>query len=427
MLKLNPGLREGIVRVIGRLDDTNLPRDVKNPIILPPGHLCNLIIRDSHWTNMHSSPAQTWTNLREKYWIIDAMASIKRIVTNCVPCRKVLARPCTQQMANLPDERTTPGGRPFANVGLDAFGPFAITQGRSKIKRYGLIISCMASRAVHLEMLYSLTACSFISALRRFISRRGQPISINCDNGTNFRAADNILTDLTRRWNASEFGSFCRKANIEFHFNPPKASNFGGHYERLIRSVRRLLVTTLKNRSITDEDLATFLCEAESQMNGRPLVEPFVSDPSSPEPLTPNHLLLLEPRNILPLGTFSKAEVYARQRFKQVQLLADDFWKRWTREYLTTLQQRQKWLRIKNNLQKEDIVLLVDDNQPRGTWSIARVMDTFPDKRGLVREVTVRTPEGGVRKRPITKLCLLLKSEPEATTTPAGTMDTEIV
>ena len=413
MLKLNPGLRNGVIRVVGRLDDADLPQDIKNPIILPQCHLCDLIIRDSHWHNMHTSVNQIWSNLREKYWIINAMPSIKRIVSNCVPCRKALAQPSTQLMANLPKERTTPGGRPFRNIGVDVFGPIAVRQGRSNVKRYGLIISCMASRAVHLEMLYNLDASAFICALRRFQARRGKPEFINCDNGTNFKGADGILSDLTRLWNASELGNYYRQADIIFKYNPPQASHFGGHYERLIRSVRRMIVTTLKNHSITDESLQTFLCEAEAQLNGRPLADSYIDDPQSNEPLTPNHLLLLDPTKTLPLGTFNKKDCYSKQRFKQIQLLADSFWKRWTTEYLTSLQERQKWISVKNNIEQGDIVLLVDDKQPRGTWTIARVIETFPDKHGLVREVHIKTPTDTLR-RPITKLCVLLRAnQPE--------------
>ena len=216
---------------------------------------------------------------------------------------------------------------------------------------------------------------------------------------------------MVQKWNSSEMGRFYRQENIVLRYNPPCASHYGGHFERLIKSTKRILVTTRKQHSITDESLVTFLCEAESQLNSRPLTPIFTTDVNSDEPLTPNHLLLLEPKTNFPPGHFEKTDCYSQQRFKQIQYLSDIFWKRWTTEFLTSLQERQRWCTIKNNLEKGDLVLLVEDTQPRNSWITGRILSTFPDKNGLVRQVELKTPTG-VLKRPIRKLCLLLKANP---------------
>jgi hypothetical protein len=75
-------------------------------------------------------------------------------------------------MADLPSERVNPAP-PFAYTGMDAFGPFYIKEGRKELKRWGIIFTCLASRTVHLETLNSMNTDSFLNALRRFISRRG--------------------------------------------------------------------------------------------------------------------------------------------------------------------------------------------------------------------------------------------------------------
>ena len=240
LLKLAIGKFASTLRVIGRLSNAPVPQDIKNPILLPPSHICDLIIRDCHIKNMHSSVNHTWAQLRERFWMINATPAIKRIIFACVTCRKVLAQPCNQIMSDLPAERVTPGQRPFKNIGLDCFGPFSIEQSRSKVKRWGLIITCMSSRVVHLEMLYSLDTSSFLNALRRFIARRGKPNLINCDNGSNFKAAEKILKQTTELRNSSEMNQYYRQENIRFQYNPPQASHFGGHFERLIRLVKRI-------------------------------------------------------------------------------------------------------------------------------------------------------------------------------------------
>ncbi|MGH0115994.1 UNVERIFIED_CONTAM: hypothetical protein FKN15_060458 [Acipenser sinensis] len=109
-------------------------------------------------------------------------------------------------------------------------------------------------------------------------------------------------------------------------------------------------------------------------------------------------------------GLFRKEDLYARRRWKQVQYMADLFWKRWTREYLPLLQERQKWSRVRRNFIVGDVVLIVDDTAPRNSWMMGRVAETMPDKKGFVRRVRVRT-KTSVLERPIDKLCLLLEAD----------------
>ena len=93
-------------------------------------------------------------------------------------------------MADLSSTRVTPGDPPFTNVGVDYFGTFYVKRGRTLVKRYGCIFTCLAMRAIHIEVAFSLDTASFVNALQRYISRRGQPRSITSDNGTNFVGAD---------------------------------------------------------------------------------------------------------------------------------------------------------------------------------------------------------------------------------------------
>ena len=126
---------------------------------------------------------------------------------------------------------------------------------------------------------------------------------------------------------------FAVTENIKWSFNPPYGSHFGGIWERCIRTVRKILQALLREQIIDDERLLTLMCEAESIMNGQPI--PAVSgDANDLEPLTPNHLLLLKSESPLPPSLFKKEDSLSRRRWKQVQYLADVFWRRWRREYL---------------------------------------------------------------------------------------------
>ncbi len=140
-----------------------------------------------------------------------------------------------------------------------------------------------------------------------------------------------------------------------------------------------------------DEGLLTVLCEIESILNNRPIT--MVSeDVKDPEALTPNHLLLSKRQGfICPLVSLMRNIFMLKGGGRQIQYMADLFWKRWTGEYLPLMQERQKWNVIKKNLKQGDIVLIIDDTAPRNSWPMGRIVNIFPDKKGIVRRVQVKT------------------------------------
>lgn len=277
------------------------------------------------------------------------------------------------------------------------------------MKWYGVLFTCLSIRAIHIEVASSLDTDSFINALRRFTARRGQVLELRSDNGTNFVGAERELREAMESWNHTLINNTLLQKGINWVFNPPTGSHHGGVWERLIRSVRKVLNSTLKLQTLDEESLHTVLCEAEAIVNSRPITKAS-TDPNDLEPLTPNHLLLLKIMPSLPPGQFKKEDIYARRRWKQVQYISDLFWKRWIKEYLPLLQERQKWSGIKRNFQTGDIVLIVDDSAPRNSWLTGRIVQTLPDRRGLVRQVRIRTKTSYL-DRPITKICLLQEAE----------------
>ena len=268
-------------------------------------------------------------------------------------------------------------------------------------------------RAVHIEIAHSLDAESFLCAFSRFTARRGYPKDVYSDNGTNFVGASGILKEEFKKLQTDKAQSMVydrlRMHKVRWHFNPPQASHQGGVWERMIRSIRRILGALLQEQTVDDEALLTFFTEVERILNDRPLLR-HDSQVDDLDPLTPSKLLLLKSNSCLPTGVFVNTDRY-HKRWRQAQLLADTFWKRWVREYLPTLQVRQKWQLPKRNLKSGDVVLMVDDDKPRGQWPMAVVQETYPDKRGAVRQALVRKSGGSSIKRDVRKLCLLEAAE----------------
>ncbi|KAJ8364798.1 hypothetical protein SKAU_G00136290 [Synaphobranchus kaupii] len=404
--KLDPILQNGTLRVGGSLSKLAMPEETKHPAILPnDNHFSRLLLNHTHTLVGHCGRNQMLSKLRRKYWIIKANSAARKITRDCVLCRRWHGTAMKQKMADLPLSLITPDLPPFTHTGLDYFGPIEVKRGRSRVKRYGALFTCLASRAVHLEMAYSLDTDSCISALRRFICRRGQVKEIVSDNGTNFVGTERELREALAHLNLNKIQHSMQAEGIKWTFNPPYGSHHGGVWERLIRIVKKILYSITKEQTLDDESLQTALCEVEAIINDRPITV-VSEDAKDPEPLTPNHLLQMKGMPSLPPGLFEKSDSYSRRRWKQVQYISDLFWKRWTREYLPLMQERQKWNEIQGNLKPGDIVLIIDESSPRNSWPMGRIADTFPDKKGHVRRVKVKT-QNGTLDRPITKLCLL--------------------
>ncbi|XP_057209123.1 uncharacterized protein LOC130565962 [Triplophysa rosa] len=301
-----------------------MPEERKHPIILDKDHhIATLILRHIHQQLSHSGRNHMLSKLRKRYWIIKGNAAARKIIFSCGHCRRFGVKTSEQKMADLPKERLIPDLPPFTNVGVDYFGPVEAKRGRSIVKRYGVIFTCMTSRAVYLEVAYSLDTDSCINSLRRFICRRGQVTHIKSDNGTNFVGAERELKEMLSLWNKSKIQKTMLQKGVQWSFNPPGGSHYGGVWERIIRMVKRILRSIL-HQQILDEGLQTVLCEIEAILNDRPITK-LSDDPNDLEPLTPNHLLQMRSKPVLSPGLFDKSELYSSRRWKQVQYMCDLF------------------------------------------------------------------------------------------------------
>lgn len=170
-------------------------------------------------------------------------------------------------MGDLPSARLEHHRRPFSYCGLDYFGPITTCVGRRREKRYVGLFTCLVTRAVHLEVVNSLSTDAALMCLRRFIARRGTPTEVWSDNDTAFVGSNN---QLRKQYNEA-ISTFAANERLSWRFIPPAAPFMGGCWERLIRSVKTSLKITLRDRTPSDEVFRTFLAEVEALVNSRPL------------------------------------------------------------------------------------------------------------------------------------------------------------
>ena len=142
--------------------------------------------------------SHTWTSLRQRYWVVNGASTVRRVIGQCLLCKNRDASPGQKIMADLPETRLRANLPPFSKVGVDNFGPFFVKRGRSQVKRYGCIFSCLTIRAVHIEVALDLSTDAFINVLRRFLARRGCRLNVFSDNGTNFVGTERLLKETLK-------------------------------------------------------------------------------------------------------------------------------------------------------------------------------------------------------------------------------------
>ncbi|KAJ8364608.1 hypothetical protein SKAU_G00134390 [Synaphobranchus kaupii] len=415
--KLNPIMdSDGLLRVGGRISQSQLVLSEINPLIIPGCHyLATLIIRHHHEMVKHQGRHFTeGAILADGLWLVGGKRYIQSTIFKCVTCRKLQGKIGQQQMSDLPAERLSTAP-PFTYVGLDIFGPWEVSArrtrgGHTNSKRWAVLFTCTCVRAVHIEVVESLSTSSFINALRRFFSLRGASKQISSDQGTNFVGA---CKELKMDEPNTDLNKYLQEQRCSWVFNPPHSSHMGGAWERLIGVARRIMDSMflqMKSPQLTHKVLITLMAEVCAIINARPLI-PVSSDPESPLILTPTMLLTQKTGTpFSPPCEFRKTELL-KQQWKQVQSLADTFWERWRREYLTTLQVRSRWQDRRPNLKEGDVVLMKDLQVRRNEWPMAVLIKTFPSTDQLTRKVEVRVIRQGTPKvfsRPITELILLL-------------------
>jgi len=243
---LNPTLGDELIRVGGRLSNAPLPMSMKHPIILASHPLITLIVQHAHLRSLHTGTQLTLATLRREFWILRARTIVKSVIHRCVVCVRERTVTPTQLMGNLPTVRVSPPTRAFLHCGVDYAGPRNIRsmagRGITSRKAYIAVFICMATRAVHLELVDGYSTSAFFGAFSRFCARRGLPESMYCDNGTTFVGADRELTIAFRT--ALRDPEFCNKTasdRVSWHFIPPSAPHFGGLWEAGVRRVKHHL------------------------------------------------------------------------------------------------------------------------------------------------------------------------------------------
>ena len=436
ILVLRPMMGENqLLRVGGRLGLTSYHQHLQHPIIISAkDYFTVLLFQHYHLLLGHCGPSTLMAHAANLYHVVGGKVLAKRICSSCILCRKKAARASSQLLGQLPPARVEPH-YVFLHTGMDFAGPFPIKRGYcrkpTKLETHLAVFICFVTRAVHLELVTDQTPEAFLAALDRFVDRRGLPLHLYSDNGGNYVGARNKLRQFYNMLDSKEtqdaINSYVFNYNITWHNSPQRAPHFGGLWEAAVKSAKYHLKRLVGTERLTFEEMSTICCNVESCINSRPL-EPVTShDIDGLCPLTPSHFLIGRAARAYPKDRMHHNPT-TLQRWDICKKASQDFWDRWSREYLQQLQKATKWHKRQRNYAIGDLVMLTDGNKFQCQWTMAKVIKTYPGRDGLVRAVDVHLEhkvipknctskeqliqqiktKTSILRRPVTKLALLL-------------------
>lgn len=411
LLSLKPFIdSDGILRVGGRLENAPYSFAFRHPIVLAAHPLVALIVSQAHLRALHAGSQLTLCILRRDFWILRARTIVKSIIHKCVKCTRERAAIPAQLMGNLPSMRVSKSSRSFQHCGLDYAGPVVIRasggRGIATHKAYIALFICLATRAIHLELVGDCSTEAFLNAYSRFCARRGLPQAMYSDNATTFVGADREITAAYRA--AIRDSNVLNRAavdNVSWHFIPPSAPHFGGLWEAGVKSVKYHLRRVVNQHKLTFEEFNTLLCRIEACLNSRPMA-PLSDTLDDYECLTPGHFLIGSAITAHPEPSVLDLNENRLSRWQIVRRMTERFWKLWQGDYINTLQQRQKWRKDGLPVKIGQLVLVRHLTLPPCKWELGRIIKCHAGSDDVTRVVTVKTATSEY-KRPLVQLCVL--------------------
>ena len=316
-------------------------------ILLPKGHcFTKLLIQNYHARLLHSGVSHTLSQVRKQFWIPQGRSAVRSALRTCLTCQRHEGGPFKiPHMPPWPKERITRSS-PFSFTGLDYLGPLYIRENNEVIKVWICLFTCLATKAIHLELASNLSAESFLMVLRRFIGRRGFPKEIISDNAPQFKAVKSMIDKTWSNIQTDEnLKTYLANHGVNWKMITEFAPWQGGFYERLIGLVKRALRKSLGKLVMSKEQVSTLITEVEAVINSRPLV--YVGDDfQNGYSISPADFLLINrPTGYPTIEDLGDDSEYARitpsnsassilQNWKKGQRHLKQFWKLWHYFYL---------------------------------------------------------------------------------------------
>ena len=386
------------------------------PILMPKSRVAELYMWRSHVGFsgiLHRSVAETLARSRSYVWIVKGKELAKKIVSSCMECRRFRKRLLGQQMADLKVESSTICP-PWTHIALDFAGPILVkgeVNVRAHKKCWIIVYICRSTKAVCLLPTAGYDTESFLCRHREFVARHGRPRNIVSDRGTQLVKSGIIIAekDSPKGWDWSSVVK--QNAASSWQFVPIGAAHRNGLAESTVKILKQSLYHAIPPGVILKfSELNTLLAEISFSINCRPLGLAAVSGDSQQEdyltPITPNQLLLGRTNDDGPVQDYVDDDRLS-SRLSYVSQVFDCWWNEWIKKVLPSLVPVKRWKSKRENLDVGDVVMMHYPGPLKNDYRLAKVVAVHPDKRGLVRTVTV-----AYRKRDKRDTGVVYKSKP---------------
>jgi len=414
LFKLSPFVDgEGLLRTRSRLNHLDFVEfEQANPILLHASKpMGRQIVENAHQQYQHTVGLNCMLGvLFKQFHILGLTKVIKGIMKNCLVCRKRAAKPVQTLMAPL--KKSILEKRPFSETGIDYAGPFSIKIGRGKTRKqmFVLVLTCLNTRCVHFEVCEDQKTSSVLSALTRFANLRGLPRIIKSDNQTSFVAARKELVDFMNMLDHDKIQEKLSREfdqGIEWDFIPPRAPHFGGSWEIMVKAMKRAVETITQGQDVTEDQFRTIISKAAALLNSRPLSRSLLEEKEVV--ITPNSFLVGNYETDLRIPNQSLKNARLGAKYQEVLKMEQEVWKHFIQEILPEISPRTKWYKTFPELKPGDVVLVIEEGTPKGSWKLAVVKETKKSQDQVVRSASV-IMNGKVFDRPIVHLFPLFDS-----------------
>jgi hypothetical protein len=436
-----------IPELAGRINlylDSNAVIRVKNklptsqvfPVLLSrDSALTKLIIQDIHSSLSHGGVYCVLKQLRSQFWIRGCFSLVRRLLRECIVCKRLNARPIKLNQSAYRDFRLNPPSRVFSYIFIDYMGPWLTVLGSCKVKVWVLVITCLWSRAINLKICTSANVDCFLRALQLHIYEHGMFQLCVSDLGSQITAGSTKIANFLDDFETHKFLEACGIKSVSFDHYCKGNSSLGSVVESCVKQTKSLISKTIKSIVLNYFDFEFVICKTVHLINRRPVAfKECLRDTDSrcelPIPITPECLMRggdLVSLNIIPElqpcerndPDFDKFDtgnikVNSFKLGKVNENLIDNY----NSEFLTQLihqatDKKERYKPVSHRpLKKGDIVLIIEKYLKPSSYPLGIVIDV--DLNSLGESTAARVFKGTTREtiyRHATSLILLIPKD----------------